>query len=223
MEIRELSDLDEIARARALISRIWAAPAREEVPGEVFRAMTAHGNLLLGGFVDETLAGISFAFWGRDDDGAVWLYSSKLGVAEEYRGSGVAGALKHGQAAWAAARGVAEIRWTFDPMRARNARFNLHKLGASSSTFVEDLQGPREDSFNAGERTDRLIVTWRPAEPRRAPGPDVVIVAVPRDYRSLDVAERPAHRDRVRDALRDAFAAGYVAVDFVDDAYVLSR
>lgn len=116
-EVRELTSLEEIAEARALISRIWAAPAAEEVPAATFRAMTAHGNPLLGGYVGNELAGISFGFWGCDPDGRVWLSSSKLGVAEAHRGSGLAEELERALAAWANARGVDEIRSTFDPTR----------------------------------------------------------------------------------------------------------
>lgn len=224
MEIREIGTLEEIAEAHALVRRIWAAPAREEVSAEVFRAMTAHGNQLHGAFADGALVGISFGFWGRDPDGGVWLSSAKLGVAEEHRGAGAAEALKRAQAAWAAARSVDEIRWTFDPMRTRNARFNLHKLGATARTIIPDLHGPRDDAFNAGERTDRLLVVWRPAAGRRrSAAGNVRHVGVPRDFFDLPAADRAAHRDRVRDALAEAFDAGYVAVDFDDGAYVLAR
>lgn len=224
MDLRLLTSLEEIAEAQDVVRVVWGAPERETVPTEVLRAMTAHGNPLLGGYAGGRLGGICFGFWGRDPDGAVWLYSSRLGVLPEHRSSGLAEALKRAQAAYAAERGVNEIRWTFDPMRALNASFNLHKLGAVSNRLVEDLLGPRTDALNAGERTDRLVAVWHPAGPRRARTGDVRWVRLSPDPEALPPADRAAERDRVRDELGAAFADGYTAIDFEPPGdYVLVR
>jgi predicted GNAT superfamily acetyltransferase len=224
VDVRLLASLEEIAAAQHLIRAVWRAPDREAIPNEVLRAMTARGNPLLGGFVEGRLAGICFGFWGRDPDGTLWLYSSRLGLLEQHRGSGLAEELKRAQARFAADRDVGEIRWTFDPMRAANAAFNLHKLGASSNRFIEDLLGTRSDALNIGERTDRLLAVWRPTEARRALTGDVRRVRIPADPFALPPAARAAARDLARDELRSHFEAGYAAVDFEPPGeYVLVR
>ena len=65
-------------------------------------------------------------------------------------------ALKVHQRAWALARGVPAIVWTFDPLVARNAWFNLAKLAALPAAYLEDFYGPMTDAINAGMASDRL-------------------------------------------------------------------
>ncbi len=63
------------------------------------------------------------------------------------------------------------MRWTFDPMVARNAWLNLGKLGAVVDRFARNFYGEMDDAINAGERSDRLTVAWHL---QREPGPHVV-------------------------------------------------
>ena len=51
-------------------------------------------------------------------------------------------------------------RWTFDPLVARNAWFNLGKLGAVADAFGRAFYGEMTDEINAGDRSDRLVVRW---------------------------------------------------------------
>jgi predicted GNAT superfamily acetyltransferase len=60
---------------------------------------------------------------------------------------------------------VPRIVWTFDPLVARNAWFNLAKLGATPSAYLEDFYGPMTDAINAGMASDRLLVTWNLNDP----------------------------------------------------------
>ena len=68
--------------------------------------------------------------------------------------------LKAAQRDWCLARGIDVVTWTMDPMVARNAWFNLHKLGAVGVAFHRDYYGPMDDTFNRGERSDRLEFRW---------------------------------------------------------------
>jgi predicted GNAT superfamily acetyltransferase len=52
------------------------------------------------------------------------------------------------------------MRWTFDPLVGRNARFNLVKLGATGTEYLVDFYGPMTDGVNDGDESDRLTVTW---------------------------------------------------------------
>ena len=74
--------------------------------------------------------------------------------------TGIGYALKQHQRQWCAARGIGQVRWTFDPLVARNAYFNLHRLGARAVAYLPDFYGTLSDGLNAGDTTDRLYVHW---------------------------------------------------------------
>jgi len=52
------------------------------------------------------------------------------------------------------------VKWTFDPLQARNAFFNIGKLGGVCRTYVRNVYGDLEDSLNRGRLTDRFEVEW---------------------------------------------------------------
>jgi predicted GNAT superfamily acetyltransferase len=110
-------------------------------------------------------------------------------------------------------------------MLARNAHFNLRKLGARSSTILPNFYGSMDDAINRGDETDRLEVHWTLSAGRQAPvGAAVRTIALPDDYAALRAADPEAaraERKRVRVELEDGFASGLEAVDFADGAYQL--
>ena len=57
------------------------------------------------------------------------------------------------------------IEWTFDPLVARNAYFNLVKLAAEPSEYLTNFYGPMLDLINGKDDTDRLLVRWDLASP----------------------------------------------------------
>ena len=85
--------------------------------------------------------------------------------------------MKLHQRAWAADHGLAWVTWTFDPLVRRNAWFNIGVLGAEVHEYLVDFYGPIDDSINAGDESDRLLVAWptsdragRPTPPAGRPG-----------------------------------------------------
>lgn len=161
--IRGLSSLEDSRAASELFDRIWGA--RSVTTAELLRAMGTHGGLVLGAFRGDVLVGAQMGFVGLVG-GNLTLHSHVTGVLPEEQGSGVGFALKLAQRDWCLARDIDTVTWTFDPLVARNARFNLHKLGAIADTFLRDFYGPMDDAFNVGERTDRLEVRWELRSPR---------------------------------------------------------
>ncbi|NBP52503.1 MAG: GNAT family N-acetyltransferase, partial [Actinobacteria bacterium] len=85
--------------------------------------------------------------------------------------------LKVAQREWALARGITEIRWTFDPLIARNAFFNLTRLGAVGAVYHADLYGTMTDPVNAGDATDRVEARWDLTGPVGHPEPDLATLA----------------------------------------------
>jgi predicted GNAT superfamily acetyltransferase len=96
------------------------------------------------------------------------LHSHITGIVPRAQLRGVGLALKLRQRAWALANGIESVTWTFDPLVARNAHFNLTKLGAEADEYLVDFYGPLHDDANGDDATDRLLAVWRLASPRVA-------------------------------------------------------
>ncbi len=163
LEVRELASMEEVTAASELIDRIWGQP--RNVPPALLRALATHGGEVLGAFEEGLLVGAQVAFVGRTEE-ELLLHSHITGVAPEAQYRGVGHALKVAQRAWCLDRGIEVVTWTFDPLVARNAYFNLQKLGAEADRFHRDFYGEMADAFNRGDRSDRLEVRWQLRSPR---------------------------------------------------------
>ncbi len=116
--------------------------------------------LRLGAYDDDgAMVAASAGFFGHPGE-RVSYHSHITGVLPSAQGRGVGLAVKHHQYAWALEHGVAEIVWTFDPLLARNASFNLARLGADVVSYLPDFYGAMSDGVNAGQGSDRLYVHW---------------------------------------------------------------
>lgn len=130
-----------------------------------------HGGLVLGAFLpDGQAVGLSFAFLARIGS-RIGLYSQLTGVVPHYQGLGIGEQLKHAQRRSARQDGLPLIAWAFDPLQAGNAHFNLARLGATATRYVENMYGPRTDALNANVPTDRLIAQWETHDPQGEPAP----------------------------------------------------
>jgi len=162
--VRALHTLDEIAPLEALQAAIWGygADTSPVHPARGLLAFAESGGLVGGAFApDGTLVGFSAAWIGREHDRArLYLHSQIVGVLEPFRDQGVGRRLKLQQRDFAVAHGLALVKWTFDPLRPRNAYVNLHKLGAVARRFAPNLYGTLGGALNAGRSTDRLWAEW---------------------------------------------------------------
>jgi predicted GNAT superfamily acetyltransferase len=163
--IHELGRLDELQAARRLFEEVWR-PAEGSPPPvtvELLRALAHAGNYVVGAFAGTRMVGASAGFFTAPPEPA--LHSHITGVAPGGQHRGIGFALKVHQRAWAMARGLDLVVWTFDPLVARNAWFNLAKLGAVPTAYLEDFYGPMTDAINAGMASDRLLLAWRLDDP----------------------------------------------------------
>jgi len=147
-------------------------------------------------------------------------------------------------------QGYELVTWTFDPLEARNAYINLHRLGCIARLYDRDHYGAMEDDLNRGVPSDRFESEWwlRRAKPVAAAdalvmlrvGADgepvretldlspamTVLISVPPDFQAVKRASPElALRWRMesRAAFEAALAAGFVAIDFRrDGAYVMA-
>jgi predicted GNAT superfamily acetyltransferase len=163
VSVRELTDLAELNEVVDLFATIWGRSSNPPVTIELLRAFTKAGNYVAGAFEAERLVGAGVGFFHAPEGDA--LHSHIAGVSAAATGSGVGFAIKLHQRATALARGVSEIIWTFDPLVARNAYFNLTKLAARPAEYLPNFYGPMLDAINGDQDSDRLLVRWRLRDP----------------------------------------------------------
>ena len=244
VELRPLSSLDQFDDAIGIMVATWGG--FQLPPREVITALAHSGNVPLGAYVDERLVGFVLGWAGVDEEG-LHVHSHMLAALPERRHRGVGYALKLGQRAQALDQGIHMARWTFDPLVARNAWFNLGKLGAVADRFRRAFYGEMADDINRGDRTDRLVVRWdldpdpvpRPApeglptvlaadgDPdapvpvtRSAPSAEGGVIEVPREHTELrrrDADLASRWRDAAADALEWCFGAGLIVGAFDRD------
>jgi predicted GNAT superfamily acetyltransferase len=178
VSVRELTDLAELNQVVDLFATIWGRSTNPPVTIELLRAFTKAGNYVTGAFGADRLLGACVGFFHAPAGDA--LHSHIAGVSASATGRSVGFALKLHQRAWALARGVSEVAWTFDPLVGRNAYFNLTKLAARPAEYLTNFYGPMLDAINGDQDSDRLLVRWRlrdPAVALAAAGRGVGVVA----------------------------------------------
>ena len=204
-EVRRLVDVAEYRQLERVQQAVWGFVDADTVPLHTLVAVGTHGGRVLGAFDRERpserrLVGMAFGFDGRDDRG-VKHHSHQLGVEPDVAGAGLGRRLKWAQRDEVLGNGVPRITWTFDPLMAMNAWFNVRVLGAVCDRYRVDVYGQIRDVLNAGLATDRLVVDWWLSSPRvvarsrgETPPPRFDGAAAP-DL--VDVEEEPASGLRV--------------------------
>lgn len=158
--IRPVETVEEYRACQEVQRRAWGITEDGYVvPVATMISVQHAGGLVLGAFQGERLVGFAFGYLGRVR-GQWALYSQLTGVDPTIQDAGIGGQLKAAQRAWAKAQGLALVAWSYDPLQAGNANFNLHRLGAFSRTYEVNYFGARTDALNAGLDTDRLVVEW---------------------------------------------------------------
>ncbi|WP_166804397.1 hypothetical protein [Cryobacterium algoritolerans] len=153
------SELGRLREVEALLVTVWGtAQHSAPIPTDLLRSISHAGCNVTAAYTDGgVLCGAAVAIVSP---GAAGMYSLIAGVLPGLGDAGVGFALKQHQRAWALARGIDTMTWTFDPLVSRNARFNLTKLGAHAEDYLEDFYGPMADEINANDESDRLVAIW---------------------------------------------------------------
>ncbi|MEO1055737.1 MAG: GNAT family N-acetyltransferase [Actinomycetota bacterium] len=226
--IEVLGPDDDVAPVDAVFRTVWG-DAEPVVPAELLIALAHSDNYVaVARNAAQQVIAASVGVRGVDQDGVPILHSHVTGVAAEARGSGVGVALKEHQRAWAAARRLSAITWTFDPLVRRNARFNIARLGAEVTGYHLNFYGEMTDAVNAGDVSDRLAVRWAVtahATPTTDTTRPTTLVPTPDDVVALrrhDPATVAGWRAHHRAELAAALTDGARVVGFtVDGDYVL--
>jgi predicted GNAT superfamily acetyltransferase len=239
IQIRECTTIEEFDKCLVLQREAFALPDLEISPRRHLIVSRRAGGWTLGAFAGDEMVGFvhhMVAVRGRDE---ISGYSHMMAVARSFQNAGVGASLKWAQRERALAEGRTFIKWTWDPMQARNAHFNLNRLGVTVRSFGENFYGtdyittPGGKDSEVSLDSDRLFADWeldservgtlaagRAAEITETPA---ATIEIPSDWIALIRREtRQARREqlRVRTQFEEAFAAGLVCKSFKrDDAH----
>jgi predicted GNAT superfamily acetyltransferase len=233
VHVRMLQSNHDFSRCVELQREIWGFDQAEIVPATFLHVVEYAGGLVAGAFdSNDELLGFVLGITGIHD-GELSHWSHMLGVRESARNIGVGRMLKEYQRAYMASLGVAHIAWTFDPLQAKNAHFNINRLGAAVVRYVPDMYGTTASPLHLGMATDRLIarVTTSPStspnQPLTLPGeagipilspfgrptdtafaedrrPEVVLIEMPTDVLAV-LGRSPAEAQAWRFGVREHF------------------
>lgn len=233
--VRELVSIGELNAAAELLGVIWGRPDKPPMPPELMRALSTSGSYVSGAFDGDELVGVTVGFHSSPERRT--LHSHIAGTAPAAAGRSIGFAMKIDERAWALERGIRTIEWTFDPLVARNAHFNINKLAALPVEYLPDFYGAMPGRINAGDVTDRMLIEWPLLDPRVVTAADAggtrpigsssgppsaspsarVSVAVPPDIEGLRLSDPAAARQwrlKLRSELTTLLDAGGRIVGF---------
>ncbi len=229
VEYRFLESLADQKLGRYLFDEVWPAPEEgTQIAPNFLQALMHSGAYLSGAFINGEIVGAAFGFPAKDDDGTYYIHSHMAAVLPSHHDQGIGLGLKLHQKEWAISEGYKKIKWTFDPLVARNAWFNISRLKTRAVKYYVDFYGPMADAINAGDASDRILVEWDLiSEKNTTPSANQIFVEIPKDIveiRKTDIESARNWRKQVREALKPRLDAGWTIVDFTKDyKYVLSE
>src|SRR6266567_5121987 len=200
VNIREVSSIQEYDACIKLQREVFGLPDLEISPRRHLIVSHRAGGWTLGAFAGGRLIGFVHHLAAVKGD-YIFGYSHMMAVAAEYQNKGVGAQLKWAQRARALAEGRDFVKWTFEPMRARNAHFNLNRLGVEVREYGVNFYGtdystnPAEKGIGpSGIDSDRLFASWELRSARveafsqrkeHQPGESQRSIEIPADLSSL--------------------------------------
>lgn len=240
-EFSLLQGIDELNEAVALQQNVWELSDADVCPSHMWVTAQDTGGHVLGVRNEKgELVGFAVGFGGYDlEEGHPFVLSDMAAVRPESRDLNIGYNLKLAQALHVSRQGIEEIRWTYDPLRSRNAYLNLSKLGAVATRFYIDKYGNSLAGGQNADITDRFLARWFINHPRardafingrlplelssmqvvgqdHMPEDPRVAVEIPTDIESLTPDDRIAEQRRFR-SIASVYVVdrGYRGVDYI--------
>jgi predicted GNAT superfamily acetyltransferase len=234
IQIRECTTIEEFDSCVALQKEAFGLPDLEISPRRHLIVTRQAGGWTLAAFAGDRMIGFVHHLAAVRPDNVIYGYSHMMAVAKDYQNKGIGARLKWAQRDKALSEGRTFIKWTWDPMQARNAHFNLNRLGVTVDTYDENYYGtdyfadPTQDAADRpGLQSDRLFARWDLNSPRvvafgaglkhEIEAQPVASVAIPAEWSALVKRDPQRARDvqaRVREEFQRAFAQGLVCAAF---------
>ncbi len=168
LTFRPLSSLPDYEACVELQRLTWGRDFSDVVPLSMLKVTQKAGGIAAGAFsADGRLLGFIYGLAGCVE-GRPFHWSHMLAVDPQARDLGLGTRLKLYQRDVLLDLGIREVRWTYDPLEARNANLNLNHLGAEVAEYVEEMYEGEMGELAKGIGTDRFIVSWRIAGERVA-------------------------------------------------------
>ncbi|HKR01364.1 MAG TPA: GNAT family N-acetyltransferase [Pyrinomonadaceae bacterium] len=236
IEVRDCTTIEEYDRCIELQREAFALPELEISPRRHLIVTRRAGGWTLGAFAGGEMVGFVHHMVAVRAPDEIIGYSHMMAVARAFQNKGVGARLKWAQRERALNEGRKFIKWTWDPMQARNAHFNLNRLGVTVSSYGVNFYGTDYSTTPGGEGgdvhldSDRLFADWQldsarvrslasGREPDALPAPAATI-EIPPDWAALirqDAHAALREQLRVRAEFAEAFAAGLVCASFQRD------
>lgn len=234
--IRECVAIDELDSCVRLQREVFGLPDLEISPRRHLIVSRQAGGWTLGAFVDERIVGFVHHLVAVSGGNEIFGYSHMMAVDPAFQNKGVGARLKWSQRERAIQEGRDFIKWTWDPMQARNAHFNLNRLGVTVSNYAENFYGTDyptspipNNSEPAGIDSDRLFANWQlkssrvinlasgtAARDSMQANPEVMI-GIPANWTMLcrqNPTQAKQEQLRVRAEFQQAFSGGLIAAAF---------
>ena len=164
IKIREITTVKDLAECVRLQKSVFGLPDAEISPVRHLIVTKNAGGFTLAAFAGEKIVGfvLSVAMFAGADRA---FYSHMMAVDAKFQNHGIGAKLKWAQRQTSLSLNVKIIKWTFQPVQARNAYFNLEKLGVEIKEYKPNFYGTdystaHETGGNAGLDSDRLFAEW---------------------------------------------------------------
>ncbi len=236
IEVCECTTIDEFDACIRLQREVFGLPDVELSPRRHLVVSRMAGGFVLGAFARGAMVGFVHHLAAVRSRRIIG-YSHMMAVDAAYQNRGVGARLKWAQRERALAEEVDFIKWTWEPMRARNAHFNINRLGVVVRSFAVNFYGTDYSTQIGlegkayGIDSDRLFAEWELCSPRvkalaRGSMPEVaddpvISIEIPPNWSDLMRDDPTAARReqlRVRKEFQQAFAQGFVCAGFERDS-----
>ena len=232
--IRECVSVEDLDACVRLQREVFALPDLEISPRRHLIVTKSAGGFTLGAFAENRLVGFVLSVPGFAG-GERFFYSHMTAVAAEFQNRRIGARLKWAQRERALQENVRFIKWTFQPIQARNAFFNLERLGAIIKNYTANFYGTDYSTAHVaggkiGLDSDRLFCEWNlesekvkkleKGEKFDESSEIVQTIKIPNDWNAL-LSNNPekavAEQARIKREFQSAFAENLVCKGFARD------
>ncbi len=232
--IREVETIEEMTECITLQRQVFASPDLEISPVRHLIVARYAGGFTLGAYLGERLVGFVLSlpmFVERSSEKA--FYSHMTAVESGLQSLGIGAKLKWAQRERALADGAKYIKWTYQPVLARNAFFNIERLGACINAYLPNFYGTdaeasaEQKTAQEGVDSDRLFADWYLDSPKvtalskgekfTETGEIIKTIEIPPDWNALvvkDTKKAIAEQKRIKHEFQTAFAEGLIIRGF---------
>jgi predicted GNAT superfamily acetyltransferase len=182
ISIRPLKGLEDCLNFQKAVQMIWGGGDDDAIPIHVLVTLAKNGGLVMAAYAPDGpevtggIVGIVLGWLGLGADPAtpdappkIKFCSHMAGVLPAWQGKHIGLRLKLAQRDYILEQGLTDwVTWTFDPLYRANGVFNIHRLGATCTTYMRNIYGELNDDLNRGVPSDRCQVDWRLNSPRVA-------------------------------------------------------